>query len=283
MNTCFFLGKGGVGKTTLALAWGLARAREGRRTLVLSLDPAHNLADYTGHALADEPREVQPGLWLQEVDIGRRSQAVLDRVLRLMRSSYRHLEVLNLEHTLETLRYSPGAEESAYLEVLQEVRQGPWDAVAVDLPPTGLALKLVHQPFASLLWVQRLLALRQQVRRLEATVARLHGRPAPQDPVFRELLRLFEEYEGLIRWFRSEAVAWYLVETPEPAAREEARRIREALHRLKIHRLQRVCNRCEGAEPGSVPEMPGPLRFPQDFGALGRRLPPAPGESPETP
>ncbi len=283
MMVRFFLGKGGVGKTTLALAWGLQQAARHRKTLVISLDPAHNLADYTGHNLTDEPRETEPHLWLREVDIERRARRVLEQVLRHMRSSYKHLEVLNLEGVLETLRHAPGAEETAYLEVLHEVQQGSWQAVAVDLPPTGLALKLVHQPFASLIWVQRLLALRQQIRQLDKTISRLYGRPSAPDPVFQELLRLFERYEVLIRWFRSPQAAWWVVETPEPAARQEARRIHQALERLQIYRVARICNRCSGEGRGVVPEVARPLRFPQDFAALGRFLLQGPEGSPGTP
>ncbi len=278
MITWFFLGKGGVGKTTLALAWALTQAQQGRRTLVLSLDPAHNLRDYTGHPVGDRPAQVAEHLWIQEVDLQRRAREVLERVLRTVRTSYRHLEVLNLERSLDTLRYSPGAEESAHLEALEEVRKAQWEAVAVDLPPTGLALRLIHYPFASLVWVQRLLALRQQIRRLDATIARLRGRPPAQDPVFQELLQLFHRYEGLIRWFRSGSVVWSVVHTPEPAAQAEAQRIQEALGRLGLPGILRVCNRCaEG-----VPEFKSPLRFPEDFSALGRCLPPGPGESPRT-
>ncbi len=280
MIAWFFLGKGGVGKTTLALAWGLQQARQGRRTLVLSLDPAHNLRDYTGLTPGDRPTPAVPGLWLQEADLQLRARRVLEHTLQTVQASYRHLQVLNLEGALDTLRYSPGAEESAYLEVLAEVRQADWDAVALDLPPTGMALRLIHYPFANLLWVQRLLALRQQIRRLEETVARLHGRPARQDPVFQELLHLFHRYEGLIRWFRSESVVWAVLRTPEPGARAEATRIQKALDRLKISGKVEICNRC--AEADGVPDLRRPLRFPEDFLALGRFLPRAPGGSPGT-
>ena len=283
MNTCAFLGKGGVGKTTLALAWGLRQAQEGRKTLVLSLDPAHNLKDYTGVAAEDRPTPVAANLWIQEVDIDRRAREALEQVLSLVKTSYRHLEVLNLERALDTLRYAPGAEESAYLAVLEEVKAGPWQAVALDLPPTGLALRLVHHPYAGLLWVQRLLALRKQIRELETTISRLQGETPGQDPVLQELLRLLERYRGLLVWFRE--IHWLVVFTPEEAAQAEARRIRQALERLGLERLLVFCNRCSGGEalaPFRAAALRTPLRFPEDFAALSRFLPPGPPESPGT-
>ena len=64
-----FTGKGGVGKTTCAAATALACARRGQRTLVLSTDPAHSLADAVDQPLGPEPRELAPKLDAMEVDL----------------------------------------------------------------------------------------------------------------------------------------------------------------------------------------------------------------------
>ena len=61
-------GKGGVGKTTVAAATGLTAANDGWRTLVMSTDPAHSLADAFDVPLGDEPTELQHNLWAQQID-----------------------------------------------------------------------------------------------------------------------------------------------------------------------------------------------------------------------
>ena len=63
-----FTGKGGVGKTTCAAATAVRAAQSGLKTLVLSSDPAHSLADALGVELGAEPQEVAPKLFAQEVD-----------------------------------------------------------------------------------------------------------------------------------------------------------------------------------------------------------------------
>ncbi|HEV2461404.1 MAG TPA: ArsA-related P-loop ATPase, partial [Ktedonobacterales bacterium] len=69
MRLVLYLGKGGVGKTTLAAATGARAARMGKRTLVVSTDLAHSLADALDTALVAEPRQVADNLWAQEINV----------------------------------------------------------------------------------------------------------------------------------------------------------------------------------------------------------------------
>ena len=68
MRVLLFTGKGGVGKTTTAAATALACADAGLRTVVLSTDPAHSLADAFDVELGDQVAEIVPGLWGQQLD-----------------------------------------------------------------------------------------------------------------------------------------------------------------------------------------------------------------------
>ena len=74
VRVVLFTGKGGVGKTTLAAATAARVAAEGRKTLVLSTDPAHSLADALACGVDAEPTEVASGLYVGHVDTQRRLQ-----------------------------------------------------------------------------------------------------------------------------------------------------------------------------------------------------------------
>src|SRR5947209_242179 len=69
MRIILYLGKGGVGKTTIAAATAVRSAMLGKRTLVVSTDLAHSLADCFTTALTSEPKELAPNLWAQEVNV----------------------------------------------------------------------------------------------------------------------------------------------------------------------------------------------------------------------
>src|SRR2546423_14630943 len=75
MRVLLFTGKGGVGKTTIAAATAVRAAKAGQRTLVMSTDPAHSLADSFDVELGPESREIAPNLWAEQIDAQERLEA----------------------------------------------------------------------------------------------------------------------------------------------------------------------------------------------------------------
>src|SRR6184192_3631217 len=69
MRIILYLGKGGTGKTTISAATAVRAAALGKRTLVVSTDLAHSLADCLNTSLTSEPKEITPNLWAQEVSV----------------------------------------------------------------------------------------------------------------------------------------------------------------------------------------------------------------------
>ncbi|MEV6898314.1 ArsA family ATPase [Amycolatopsis sp. NPDC051372] len=154
MRILLFTGKGGVGKTTLAAATATALAGRGRKTLVVSTDPAHSLGDAFGAALGAEPSEVDvrrdgspAGLWAAQVD----SRALADRTWHELRDQLRTLLAGAGLETLdaEELTVLPGVDELLALgEVQRLAGHGPWDTVVVDCGPTAETLRLLALPEA---------------------------------------------------------------------------------------------------------------------------------------
>ena len=67
MRVILFTGKGGVGKTTVAAATAVRAARAGRRTLVMSTDPAHSLGDSFEVEIGSTPARIADNLWAQQI------------------------------------------------------------------------------------------------------------------------------------------------------------------------------------------------------------------------
>jgi len=142
-----FTGKGGVGKTTLAAATGAALAARGRKTLVVSTDPAHSLGDAFGHTLGAEPSEVDALLSAVQID----SRTLVDTTWHRLRAELQTtlagagLDTLDAEE----LTVLPGVDELLALsEVRRLAEDGPWETIVVDCGPTAETLRLLALPEA---------------------------------------------------------------------------------------------------------------------------------------
>ena len=217
-------GKGGVGKSTLAAATAVRAAAEGRRTLVVSTDAAHSLADALGAAAGAEPVAVGDNLWVQQVDAQLRFEQSWADIQRYLLSV---LEAAGVDAVAaEELTVLPGAEEVlALLEVRHQVRSGDWDVVVVDCAPTAETLRLLALPEALGWYLDRVLpAQRRVVRALRPVLTRAAGVPMPQDTVFDAIERLHAELDDVRLLLTGPQASVRLVLTPEAVVLAEARR-----------------------------------------------------------
>src|SRR3954463_14690824 len=221
-----FTGKGGVGKTTVAAATAARAAAQGRKTLVISTDAAHSLADAFGiEAGGAEPVEIDTGLALQQVDTQRRFEQNWREVQSWLMSVLDAVGVDPLE--AEELTVIPGADEVlALLEVRRQVESGVYDVVVVDCAPTAETLRLLALPDAFSWYVERVFPIeRRVVRSLRPVLNRVTRVPMPQDKVFDAVERLSRELADVRRALSDPASASVrLVLTPEAVVVAEARR-----------------------------------------------------------
>ncbi len=145
-RTVIVTGAGGVGKTTLSAALGVAIARRGARTLVLTIDPAKRLADALGIAvLGDEPQPVVgiDGLWAAMLDVSASWEAIIHR--------YAEPEVgdrllVNPYFRAIADRF-PAAQAYAAGERMAEfIETSSWDVIVVDTPPSGGGIDFFRAP-----------------------------------------------------------------------------------------------------------------------------------------
>lgn len=257
ITNAFFLGKGGVGKTTTSAAFALALSRAGKRVLVVSLDPAHNLGDVLGLGLSEKPSEVEEGLTAMEIDLS----AWVDRYLADCRQelieTYAYNATLNVDSFFDILRYAPGTEEYAVLWAIDHIRcdlSGNYDCVVYDTPPTALALRFLAMPTVCKLWVDELTQLRRRILRQRSTVVRLNPEspvaascvdPA-DDKVYGKLRSIRGRLDSLGDLFGRESYIAIVV-NPDILSVSEALRIEDELKRIKLP-LSAIClnKRVEG-------------------------------------
>jgi len=225
VRVLLFTGKGGVGKTTASAATATFAAGVGRKTLVVSTDPAHSLADAFAVPLGSEPTEVDTGLYGMQVDAQLRFEQTWREVQSYLLTVLARAGVDTMQ--AEELTVLPGAEEVlALLEVRNQVASGRWDVVIVDCAPTAETLRLLALPEALGWYVERLFPMqRRVVRSVRPVLSRVAGLPAPPERLFEAVERLHRMLTEVRTVLTDPATASVrLVLTPEAVVVAEARR-----------------------------------------------------------
>ena len=145
MRVILMTGKGGVGKTSVAAATGLRCAELGYKTLVLSTDPAHSLADSFDIELGHDPIQVKPNLWGAELDALRELEGNWGAVKRYITEV---LQARGLDGVqAEELAILPGMDEIfGLVRMKRHYDEGTYDVLIIDSAPTGTALRLLSLP-----------------------------------------------------------------------------------------------------------------------------------------
>src|SRR6476661_1892319 len=243
MRIALHTGKGGVGKTTISAATAVACAAGGARTLLVSTDPAHSIADVLGAPVHGDPTPVDARGRFEQ------SWAHIREYLVGVLSARGMAQV-----QAEELTVLPGAEEIvALLELRRLAASGQFDAIVVDCAPTGETLRLLALPETIGFYAQRLLGAPQRV--LRSIAASLSGLPggAPNATVRDALGELLAELMAARALLADPAITGVrLVLTPERMVVAEARRLFTALSlhgfRVEAVTVNRVLPRGVGGE-----------------------------------
>jgi arsenite-transporting ATPase len=197
MRVILFTGKGGVGKTSLALATALGAAERGHRVFVLSTDAAHSLGDALGRPVGARPVEVAERVTAQEVA----PLAELDRSWTAISAWLRALLSDHADGLLaEELLVFPGLEELVSLRAVHEVEvAGAHDVCVVDCAPTGATLRLLRLPDVLRTLMDRFWVGKRRAARVLRPIAERvgAGRFVAPEEVFDAFERLYLEVEGV--------------------------------------------------------------------------------------
>lgn len=225
MRVLLHTGKGGVGKTTLALATALAAAEHGHRVCVLSTDPAHSLADALAVPVGPDMKRVADGVWAREI----RAQTELDRAWTPVQAWLRALirEDAN-ELVAEELLAFPGIEELMALRAVREAEaSGEFDTCVVDCAPTGSTMRLLRFPDALRIFMTQFFEMERRGARVLRPVLRGLGGGGlvPEEDFFDAFERLYEEIDDVQRiLLDGERTSARLVVNPTRVVVDETRR-----------------------------------------------------------
>ncbi|ANV84873.1 arsenic-transporting ATPase [Picosynechococcus sp. PCC 7003] len=248
MRVILMTGKGGVGKTSVAAATGLRCAELGYRTLVLSTDPAHSLADSFDVELGHDPIEVKPNLWGAELDALRELEGNWGAVKRYITEV---LQARGLDGVqAEELAILPGMDEIfGLVRMKRHYDEGTYDVLIIDSAPTGTALRLLSLPEVGGWYMRRFykplqgmsVALRPLV---EPIWKPLTGFSLPNKEVMDAPYEFYEQIEALEKVLTDNTVTSVrLVTNPERMVIKESLRAHAYLSLYNVSTDMVVANR----------------------------------------
>jgi arsenite-transporting ATPase len=225
MRILLVTGKGGVGKTTVSAATALKAADLGHRTLVMSTDPAHSLADAFDVTLSDETTAISPNLWGQQIDAQERLEqswgAVRDHLVEIFDwSGLKGIEA-------EELSVFPGMDELfALAEVRDQAASGDYDLLVVDCAPTAETLRLLSLPELLSWYMQKIFPSgRKMAKVVRPVLSRVTSMPIADDAVIEAWERFYLRLDGIRELLGDPAMTSVrLVMNPERMVIAEARR-----------------------------------------------------------
>lgn len=213
IQTLFFLGKGGTGKSTASVLMALELANQNKKVILASFDDAHNLSDIFEKRLSHSPCRIQQGLEVLQVDRDREIKAYLNKTTQKVKQSYNYLTAFNLGNYFDVLKYSPGMEAHALTTAFTTLREKyhTHDYLIIDMPPTALSMHFFNLPALSLLWVDQLEKLRKDINKRKEIISRIKvaGKDIQRDKVLARIQELKSDHLKLKAFFEDQAAACY--------------------------------------------------------------------------
>ena len=203
MRILLFSGKGGVGKTSLAAATGLKLAELGYRALVMSIDPAHSLADSFDldtdlfHSQTSDPLLIRAGLSILELNIQKEVKRHWQEISSYVISVLRTTGISDVE--AEELAILPGMEElSAMMYINQYRRENRYDVIVLDAAPTAESMRFISMPTTLDWYMKHIFPFQRNLLKAVRPIAnRVAPFELPTDSYFANIRNLFEKLEGI--------------------------------------------------------------------------------------
>jgi arsenite/tail-anchored protein-transporting ATPase len=255
MRILLFTGKGGVGKTSLAAATGVRLAELNRRTLVMSIDPAHSLADSFDlgsdlfHTQTSDPFPISDRLSIFELNIQKEIRRHWQEISSYVISVLRTTGISGVE--AEELAILPGMEElSAMMYINEYRREDRYDVVVLDAAPTAESLRFISMPTTLDWYMKHIFPFQRNLLKAVRPIAnRVAPFELPTDSYFANIRNLFEKLEGVDDLMEDPyTTSVRLVTNPEKMVLRETQRafVYFSLHGLTVDSV--VVNRLLPAE-----------------------------------
>ncbi len=229
-----YSGKGGTGKTTISSCTAVALARQGKRVLIMSSDPAHSLSDVFDVQISrNEPLKIERNLYGLEVDTIYELKKNMSGFQKFVSSSYKNQGIDS--GMASELTTQPGLDEIfALSRLVDEAQSGKWDVVVLDTSPTGNTLRLLAYP-EIIIGGNMGKQFFKLYKSMSSLARPLSGNSIPDDDFFNEVNVLLKQMEDINKFILSPEVTFRLVLNPEKLSILETKRAYTFVHLYGIN------------------------------------------------
>lgn len=227
-----FTGKGGVGKTSTAAAHALKGAREGKKTIIVSTDMAHNLGDIFMKEIKNEPVAIEENLYALEIDPNHE----MERYYGTIQEAFKKMITFKSEkdaETYEDIMVFPGMEELFSLLKIKELYdQNIYELIIVDCAPTGETLSLLKFPELFSWYMEKLFPIGKVAMKILRPISKVAFKlEMPKDQAMNDIEKLYAKLFELQSLLKDRDISSIrLVTIPEKMVVEETKRNYMYLH-----------------------------------------------------
>ncbi len=226
-----FTGKGGVGKSTISATTAVHHASQGKKTILVSSDPAHSTDDVIGQKIGFTPTEIGENLWGLNINAEKQAKDFLERMNEGMMKLTANVPGFDPE-ILGDMAGFPGMEEYFGMEMIYTLMtDASYDVVVFDTAPTGHTLKMLTAPDAIRAFILRILRMKAKIENLKGFVFRKKSQTAK---VVEELEEICDRIETFKKMLRGDNCSINLVSIASEAGYQECFRTIKFLNQIEL-------------------------------------------------
>lgn len=207
-------------------------------TLLISMDPAHNLCDIFDMKLGSNPTKLMNNLYGIEIDPDQIRKKYLKSLQHALQHNYAYQKAYFPDNYFSILEDSPNADELAMLMVYKDIaaRYQADFHLFFDMPPTALSLRFFSLPVISLKWLVHLIKLRQRIKDKKEIISQIKWgkKEIEADRVMEKLLNLQTDYNQLAKLFSQFDIQINLVCNTDKLSVNESVRLHEKLQKIGV-------------------------------------------------
>lgn len=226
-----FTGKGGVGKSTMSATTAIHHSKQGKKTILVSSDPAHSTDDVIGQKVGFSPTQINDNLWAMNINAEKQAKEFLERINEGMMKLTANIPGFDPEILGEMAGF-PGMEEYFGMEMIYNLlTDASYDVVVFDTAPTGHTLKMLTAPDSIRAFILRILRMKAKIENLKGFIFRKKSETAQ---VVKELEDICERIEVFKKLLRQDDCSINLVSIPSEAGYQECARTIKFLNTIQL-------------------------------------------------